>query len=206
MESKGRGVLDTCSLLSHSSFRGARSASPESITTTGSMDSGPAPSGASTMCNCTSGNDGVALLPISSIDRRHRKLRKVNAVDAADVERYHLGAVGLAAAREHVDAAIDAELMPDRVLVEQIFLQIVLAGAELKTLRRQEREMQPLLGADRAVAGGHHGKIGGAFETHQPAMAAAGIDLDTGHRSAPCVAVVGTSRLLKKSFCGAVGV
>jgi hypothetical protein len=29
------------------SFRGARSASPESITTTGSMDSGPAPNGAS---------------------------------------------------------------------------------------------------------------------------------------------------------------
>src|SRR5450755_5038317 len=40
------------------SFRGAPlGASPESITTTGSMDSGPAPSGASTMCNCTSGND-----------------------------------------------------------------------------------------------------------------------------------------------------
>ena len=31
----------------NSSFRGARSASPESITTTGSMDSGPAPRGAS---------------------------------------------------------------------------------------------------------------------------------------------------------------
>src|SRR6266403_862033 len=30
-----------------SSFRGARSASPESITTTGIMDSGPAPKGAS---------------------------------------------------------------------------------------------------------------------------------------------------------------
>jgi hypothetical protein len=32
-------------------------ASPESVTTIGSMDSGPAPSGASPMCNCTSGND-----------------------------------------------------------------------------------------------------------------------------------------------------
>src|SRR5882757_3019269 len=30
---------------------------PESITTIVSMDSGPAPSSASTMCNCTSGND-----------------------------------------------------------------------------------------------------------------------------------------------------
>src|SRR5437899_106012 len=40
----------------HSGSRAQR-ASPESITTIGSMDSGPAPSGASTMCNCTSGND-----------------------------------------------------------------------------------------------------------------------------------------------------
>src|SRR6267378_4763662 len=57
---------------SASSFRGAPTgprkarpddrlrASPESITTAVSMDSGPAPSGASTMCNCTSGNDGVS--------------------------------------------------------------------------------------------------------------------------------------------------
>jgi hypothetical protein len=29
------------------------------VTHTGSMDSGPAPSGASPMCNCTSGNDGA---------------------------------------------------------------------------------------------------------------------------------------------------
>jgi Sel1 repeat len=40
----------------HSGARVER-ASPESITTIGSRDSGPAPSGASTMCNCTSGND-----------------------------------------------------------------------------------------------------------------------------------------------------
>src|SRR5229473_5946006 len=40
----------------HSGSRAQR-ASPESITPIGSMDSGPAPSGASTMCTCTSGND-----------------------------------------------------------------------------------------------------------------------------------------------------
>ncbi len=50
---------------------------------------------------------------------------------------------GFAAACEHVDAAIDAELMADRVLVEQIFLEIILAGAQLKTLRGHEGEMQP---------------------------------------------------------------
>src|SRR5713226_437768 len=111
------------------------------------MDSGPAPSGASR-------NDGVVLLPVPPIDRRHREFRQFDSVDAADIERHHFGAVGPAAAREHVDAAVDAELMPDRVPVEHIFLQIVLAGAELKTLWRQEREMQALLGADRAVAGG----------------------------------------------------
>jgi hypothetical protein len=49
------------------SFRGARSASPESITTTGSMDSGPAPNGASTMCNCTSGNDAGVCGALRSI-------------------------------------------------------------------------------------------------------------------------------------------
>src|SRR6267378_2500716 len=124
-------------------------------------------------------------LPVAPVDRRHREFCELDAVDAADVERHHFTAVGLAAAREHVDAAVVAELMPDRVPVEQVFLQIVLAGAELKTLRRQEREMQALLGADRAVAGGHHRKIGGAFEAHQAAMAAAGIGLRVGHRSAP---------------------
>src|ERR1700719_4448301 len=72
-------------------------------------------------------------LPVPSIDRHHRKFCKLDAVDAADVQRHHFGAVGLAAAREHVDAAVDAELVPDRVPVEHIFLQIVLAGAELKT-------------------------------------------------------------------------
>src|SRR6266849_7280858 len=71
--------MATKSLLS--SFRGAPTgprkarpddrlrASPESITTTGSMDSGPAPSGASTMCNCTSGNDECGTL--SSIFKQH---------------------------------------------------------------------------------------------------------------------------------------
>src|SRR6266702_2755495 len=48
--------------FSHNRHSGARAkrASPESITTTGSMDSGPAPSGASTMCDCTSGNDRIS--------------------------------------------------------------------------------------------------------------------------------------------------
>src|SRR5882724_7413355 len=91
MESKGRGVLDTCSLLSHSSFRGARSASPESITTAGSMDSGPAPSGASTMCNCTSGNDGF---------------------DAAALERRNPGSTSLEF-QTHVHA-LAAQNWPDR--------------------------------------------------------------------------------------------
>jgi hypothetical protein len=55
--------------ITPSSFRGARSASfdvqlhiRESILTIVVMDSGPAPSGASTMCNCTSGNDECCVL------------------------------------------------------------------------------------------------------------------------------------------------
>jgi hypothetical protein len=50
---------------------------------------------------------------------------------------------------------------------------------------RHESEMQALLGADRAIAGGHHGKVGGAFETHQPAMAATGKGSRVGHRRTP---------------------
>src|SRR3981189_2236531 len=46
-------------------------ASPESITTTGSMDSGPALSGASTMCNCTSGNDDVSFADTTSPSPRN---------------------------------------------------------------------------------------------------------------------------------------
>ena len=115
--------------------------------------------------------------------RRHRQLRQLDAVDAAHIDGDHVGAVRLGAAREHVDAAIDAELMPDGVLVEEIFPQVFLAGAELKALWRNKREMQALLGADRAVAGGDHGEIGGAFEAHLAAMAAAGQGFAVGHRS-----------------------
>src|SRR5256885_15781810 len=83
--------------------------------------------------------------PVASIHRRHLQSCQLDTVDAADVQRHHLGAVGLAAAREHLYAAIDARLMPDRVLVEQIFLQTILACEQLTTLRRHEREMQDLL-------------------------------------------------------------
>src|SRR2546430_10266057 len=119
--------------------------------------------------------------PVASIDRRHVQFCQLDTVDAADVQRHHLGAVGLAAAREHLYAAIDARLMPDRVLVEQIFLEIILAGAQLKTLRGHEGKMQAFLGADRAVAGGHDSKIGRAFEPHPAAMAAAGTGFAVGH-------------------------
>src|SRR3977135_3811912 len=142
------------------------------------------------MCNCTSENPysrswlwipglrqaahpGMKISPVPSLDRRHRELCQFNAVDTAHIQRHHVAAVGLGAAREDVDAAIHAELVADGVLVEEGFAQIVLAGAKLKALRRQKSEMQALLGADRAVAGRHHGHVGGAFEPDLAAMAAA---------------------------------
>ena len=67
------------------------------------------------------------------------RLGKLDAVDAADIERDHGGSVGLVAARKHFDAAIAAGLMADRVFVEEVFFQVVFAGAKLKTRRRQER-------------------------------------------------------------------
>ena len=60
--------------------------------------------------------------PVAAVDRRHRELGEVDAVDATDIERDHLGAVGLRAEGEDVDAAIGAELMADRMLVEEIFV------------------------------------------------------------------------------------
>src|SRR6476620_8682002 len=120
-----------------------------------------------------------------AIHRRHLELRQLNAVDAAYIQRHHIAAIGLLAARKDVDAAIDAELVVDRMLVEEIFLQVFLAGAELEALRVEEGEMQPLLGADRAVAGGDHRKVAGAFEAHLAAMAAAGIGLAVGHFYTP---------------------
>src|SRR5260370_9810084 len=50
-------VIPRCA-IAHLRARVKR-ANPESITTIESMDSWPAPSGASTMCNCTSLNDDV---------------------------------------------------------------------------------------------------------------------------------------------------
>ena len=49
-------------------------------------------------------------LPAPPVHRRHLDLGEIDAVEAADIDRDHLAPVGLGAAREHVDAAIDAEL------------------------------------------------------------------------------------------------
>ena len=126
--------------------------------------------------------EGYLALPAPAVDRRHLQFGQLDAVDAADIDRHHRGPVGLLAARKHFDAAIVAGLMTNRVLVEEIFPQVVFAGAELKTCRREKSEMQTPLGADRAVARGHHREIRGAFETHQAAMAAAGIGFAVRHR------------------------
>src|SRR5258708_24747731 len=61
----------------HAGARG-KGASPESITTIGGMDSGPAPSGASKMCNCTSEKDErkwmslTLMIPRAVVDRTKR--------------------------------------------------------------------------------------------------------------------------------------
>ena len=87
-------------------------------------------------------------LPVPAIHRRHLEAGKLDAVDAADIERDHGRSVGLVAARKHLDAAIATGVMVDRVLVEEVFFQVIFAGAELKTRRWQKGEMQTALGAD----------------------------------------------------------
>ena len=64
------------------------------------------------------------VLQVPPVNRRHRQRRKVDSVDATDVQGDDLGSIGLASAGEHVDAAIGAKLVTDRVLVEQIFPQV----------------------------------------------------------------------------------
>ena len=118
-----------------------------------------------------------------AIDRRHRQLCELDAVDAADIERNDGRSVRLVAAGKHLDAAIVARLMMDGVFVEEVFFQVVFAGAELKARGREKGKVQAALGADRAVARRHHREIRGAFETHQAAMAAAGQGFGVGHRS-----------------------
>src|SRR5262249_30405624 len=117
-----------------------------------------------------------------SIHRRHRNLRKLDAVDAAHIYGDHFATVRAVAAREHVDAAIGAELVADSVLVEEIFLQILGAGTQLEALRWEIGAVLPLVGGDRPVAGAPHRETGGAFEPHLAAWPAAGIGLARGHR------------------------
>src|ERR1041385_5747723 len=87
------------------------------------------------------------MLHAAPVDRPHRELRQLDAVDAADIECHHLAAIGLLAAGKHLDAAVGAHLVADGVLVEEIFLQAVLAGIKTKPRRVEKGEMQPLLGA-----------------------------------------------------------
>ena len=50
--------------------------------------------------------------------------------------------------------------------------------------------MQPLLGADRAVARGYHGEIAGSFKPHLAAMAAARKGFGGRHRQLLAVAII----------------
>ena len=67
------------------------------------------------------------------------------------------------------------------MLVEEVFLQIVLAGAQHKAFGERKVKCSPLL-VQIDQCRRDHIEIAGAFETHQAAMAAAGIDFSIGHR------------------------
>src|SRR5260370_33784267 len=73
---QGVGALELFVFTRHSGARVNRAGS-ESITTIGSMDSGLAPSGASTMCNCTSGNDNTRSTWLRRVRNRGRFVIRV---------------------------------------------------------------------------------------------------------------------------------
>ena len=87
-----------------------------------------------------------------SVHRRHRSASKARCRRCSSRSAPPLAAIGLGAAREHVDAAIHAELVEEGARLEEIFAQVFVAGAELKALGRLRKlECDPFLGADRAV-------------------------------------------------------
>ena len=61
-------------------------------------------------------------LPVPAIHRRHLEAGKLDAVDAADIERDHGRSVRLVAAGKYLDAAIAAGLMADTSVAQKVMM------------------------------------------------------------------------------------
>src|SRR5690606_2212321 len=86
------------------------------------------------------------------VELRDLKALDVDALEAADVDGDHLGAVGTGARAEGADAAGLAEEVMHRLLAELIVGDVPLAGEELELALGDEGEDRARADADRAVA------------------------------------------------------
>src|SRR5690606_4530641 len=122
------------------------------------------------------------LLQALAVDRREGERADVHLVEAANVDRDHLRAVGGGAPGEGFDPAGRAEQMVDVLPAELVIGQRVLSRAELEPLRLDEGQQQAALRADRAVAGDDLLQVGLRFVADLAAVAAARIGPDIRHR------------------------
>ena len=102
----------------------------------------------------------------------YRYGRKVDSVDAAQVDRGHAVALRVRAFAVWMDAAGGAEAMLDRMLVEGVGAGGVFRGEQGESVAGDEPEQRSFTRADRAVAG--QGAVDVAFELEDdvPAVAA----------------------------------
>src|SRR3954453_13977428 len=96
-------------------------------------------------------------------------------LEAADVDRAHLGAILGLAACERVDPAVLAEHVVQVLLAELVVLERVLAREQLEVRRRDERPHRSDATPDGAVALHHLVEGHGRFVAHVSAVTASGV-------------------------------
>src|SRR3546814_46071 len=112
-------------------------------------------------------------LEARAVDLLERQSIEIDARHAAQVDRADLAAIWPLALGEGLRAAGGAEAVRDRVLVEVIIGQRVLARGQREDVGGQEREQEALAAAVRAIAAQRgFGRVGVDRERHRAAMAA----------------------------------
>src|SRR3954454_24140433 len=107
-------------------------------------------------------------------------------LEAADVDRAHLGAILGLAARESVNPAVLAEHVVQVLLAELVVLERVLAREQFELRRGDERPHRSDATADGAVALHHLVERHGRFVAHVSAVTASGLLLGLCHVASRC--------------------
>ena len=108
------------------------------------------------------GLGAVERLERSAVELRHGYGCKIDVFQAANVDRGHAIALGIAALAIGVDAADRTEHVLDGVLVEGVAGGVLLGREQLQLVAGNEPEQRTLALADRAVAG--HGFVQRSFD------------------------------------------